>query len=259
MHIQAGRFDLPFGIDYQHFAARDRITVTPPLTTSVMQLGGYNADGIRSYGAWNNLNFSVFGTDAFYNDKGHIIGGRLGVRFGERPYSVHNPGKGIEFGISHLSQLDGDNDNRISVYGADLSIDYGAWHLENELMFLQTHRDQTFDADGNPLFDQYGNSVGKNNQFGYHSTLVVDLKPFIKWSIRAFARFSQWLPKQRIGLDYDGSAVSIEDISMLNLGFNYEFSNYLQLKFEYDNSLGTATGERYFDPQVSIGQIVVSF
>lgn len=39
LQIQAGRFDLSFGIDYQNFANKDRVTVTVPLTTSRMQLG----------------------------------------------------------------------------------------------------------------------------------------------------------------------------------------------------------------------------
>jgi hypothetical protein len=50
-HIQAGRFDLPFSTDYQNFANSDRVTVTAPITTSRMQFGGFNGDGIRSYGS----------------------------------------------------------------------------------------------------------------------------------------------------------------------------------------------------------------
>jgi hypothetical protein len=29
-HLQAGRFDIPFGNDWQYFASKDRMTVTPP-------------------------------------------------------------------------------------------------------------------------------------------------------------------------------------------------------------------------------------
>ena len=258
-HIQAGRFDLPFGIDYQNFANKDRVTVTPPLTTSRMQLGGYNADGLRSYGVWDNVNYSVFWTDAFYADDGHTVGGRLGMTLGQRPYSVHNPHKGIAFGISHLSELNGDNHIRNSVYGADLSIDFGIWHLENELMLLQAHQAQTFDVDGRLLVDDFGHTVGKGHQFGYHSTLVVDLEAILKYRLKAFVRFSRWQPTQTVGLDYDGKPVAIDDVSMLSLGFNYRFNDYLQLKFEYSDSLGTSTAERYFDHRVGIGQLVVSF
>lgn len=162
LHIQAGRFDLPFGTDYQNFANKDRVTVTAPLTTSRMQLGGYNSDGIRSYGSWGHFNFAGFWTDAIYADAGHAIGGRLGLRFGDRPYSVHSPRKGIEFGVSHLSELDGDNRIRYSVYGADLGIGYGIWRLDNELMLLQAHRDRTFDADDTILFTFAPYQTAKN-------------------------------------------------------------------------------------------------
>lgn len=30
MHIQVGRFDVPYGNDWQHFASVNRLTVTPP-------------------------------------------------------------------------------------------------------------------------------------------------------------------------------------------------------------------------------------
>jgi hypothetical protein len=43
--------DLPFSTDYQNFANSDRVTVTAPITTSRMQFGGFNGDGIRSYGS----------------------------------------------------------------------------------------------------------------------------------------------------------------------------------------------------------------
>ena len=42
-----GRFDLPYGVDYQHFASVDRPNVSAPITTERIQLGGYNSDGIR--------------------------------------------------------------------------------------------------------------------------------------------------------------------------------------------------------------------
>ena len=125
LHIRAGRFDIPFGTDYQNFANTDRVTVTAPLTTSYMQLGGYNGDGVNSFGARGRYQYSLFWTDAMYGDDGHAIGGRVGMFLGQRPFSVHNSRKGIEFGFSHLSDLDGDNNLRNSVYGADLSIDYG--------------------------------------------------------------------------------------------------------------------------------------
>lgn len=265
-HIQAGRFDLPFGNDYQNFANKDRITITAPLTTSRMQLGGYNADGIRSYGAWDMFNYSVFWTDALYANDGHTVGGRLGLALGQNTYKIHNANpEGIEIGVSHLSEFDGENRIRNTVYGADLSIGYGMWRLQNEFMLLNAHQ-QVFleqDADGNPLPiiipDPNTSPFGKGHQLGYHSTLTVDLESLSKQPIVAFARYSRWQPSQGLGLDFDGSTVAINDISMLSLGFNYKFSDHLRVKFEYNDSLGTETAERYFDRKLGIAQIVMSF
>lgn len=260
LHIQAGRFDLPFGTDYQNFANKDRITVTAPLTTSRMQLGGYNADGIRSYGAWDIFNYSVFWTDALYANDGHTIGGRVGLALGQNTYKIHNANpEGIEIGISHLSEFDGENRIRNTVYGADLSIGYGIWRVQNEFMLLNAHQQVFLDGDGNIVPDPGNSPFGKGHQLGYHSTLTVDLESLSKQPIVAFARYSRWQPSQDLGLDFDGSTVAINDISMLSLGFNYKFSDHLRIKFEYNDSLGTETAERYFDRKLAIGQIVMSF
>jgi hypothetical protein len=259
MHVQLGRFDLPFGIDYQNFANKDRITVTAPITTSRMQLDGYNADGVRSYGSWNMFQYSVFGTDAIYANDGHAVGGRLGTTFGDRPYSVHSPQKGIQVGVSHLSDLDGNNHIRNTVYGADLSVGYSILSLENELMFLHANQDFTLDAAGNLVVDDAGNPIGKAHQLGYHTTGIIDLNSVINYPVKMFARYGRWQPKQNYALDYNGSTVAVGNVSMLSLGFNYKFSDHLQVKFEYDDSLGTSTKERYFDKKVGIGQMVVAF
>lgn len=261
LHVQLGRFDLPFGSDYQNFANKDRVTVTAPLTTSRMQLGGYNADGVRSYGSWGNYNYSVYWTDSIYANDGHVIGGRLGMALGQNAYRIHssNP-EGIEFGASHLSELDGENRIRNTVYGLDLSLGYGMWRWQNEVMLLQAHQTTLIDDENNIGTESAYMPFGKGHQLGYHSTLTADMAGIIKHPVLAFARFSRWEPSQSLGLDYDGATtVAIGDVSMLSLGFNYKVSDHLALKFEYNDSLGTETGERYFDRKVGIGQMVMSF
>ena len=264
LHIQAGRFDLPFGTDYQNFANKDRITVSAPLTTSRIQNGGYNGDGLRSYGSWNMFNYSLFWTDALYANDGHAIGGRLGISLAKNTYTVHHNRpeailEGIEFGISHLSELNGNNNIRNTVYGADLSLGYGMLRLQNEVMLLQSHQDMFLDADSSIVFNTTDTSFGKNRQLGYHTTLIADLESLVKYPLRAFARYSHWQSSQNRGLDFDGSTVAINDISMLSLGLNYKFSDHLRLKFEYNDSLGSSTAEHYFSKKLGIAQIVMSF
>ncbi len=266
VHVQAGRFDLPFGSDYQNFANKDRITVTAPLTTSRMQMGGYNSDGVRSYGAWKMFNYSVYWTDALYANDGHTIGGRLGLDLDESHEVVHRGvPEGIEIGVSHLSELDGNNNIRNSVYGADLSVNYDMWHWQNEVMYLQGHQNSFIETGENGFtsiiynFSNTASPFGKNNQLGYHSTFVTDLENITKHPILAFARFSRWQPSQNLGLDFDGSTVAVGDISMVSLGVNYKLGEHLAFKFEYNDSLGTKTKERYFDEKMGIGQMIMSF
>lgn len=250
-HIQGGRFDIPFSTDYQNFANTDRVTVTAPITTSRMQFGGFNGDGLRSYGTWKFLNYSVFWTDAMYATDGTSAGGRLGVAFGQNNYRSHkNNPEGVEFGVSYLADLDKKDNLRHAVYGVDLSLGYSFLRLQNELMLTQAY--DNFIGDN-------GTDYGKPHELGYHSTLLADLERFIEYPVIAFIRYGRWEPNTRFAQDFDGTLVSIENISALTVGLNYRFNDYLKLKFEYTDSLGTATTERFFDKQLGIAQMVMSF
>ncbi len=254
-HIQAGRFDLPFSSDYQNYANKDRVTVTAPITTSRMQFGGYNGDGVRSYGSWKIFNYSAFWTDAMYANDGTSLGGRLGVSLGQNTYRTHkNTADGIEFGVSHLSDLDKNRNLRHSVYGADVSLGYSFLKLQSELMWLHAHNNFLHD-NGDGTFVE----LEKANELGYHTTLLANLESFIKYPITAFARYGRWQPHNRQADDFDGQLVAVNNLSALTLGMNYKFNDYFKLKFEYTDSLGTSTKERYFDKKLGIAQMVVAF
>lgn len=255
-HIQVGRFDLPFSSDYQNFANKDRVTITAPITTTRMQFSnGMNSDGIRSYGSWNQFNYSAFWTDGMYADSGTTLGGRLGVSLGQNIYRTHKSiADGIEFGVSHLSDLDKNRNIRNSVYGADLSLGYSFLRLQSELMWLNAHNNFVHD-NGDGTFSE----LGKPSELGYHATLLANLESFISYPITAFARYGRWQPHNRSANDFDGQLVAINNLSALTFGFNYKFNEYFRLKFEYTDSLGTSTQERYFDKNLGIAQMVVAF
>lgn len=255
-HIQAGRFDLPFSSDYQYFANTDRVTITAPITTSRMQFGGFNGDGVRSYGSWKNVNYSVFWTDAMYGNDGTSLGGRLGMTLGQNIYRSHNSNpEGLEFGLSHLADLDGDRNVRNMVYGADLSFGYGILKLQSELMWLKAqHNLFTADADGNEV------DRGKPHEMAYHATLIANLEKYLAHPMSVFARYGRWQPKHRaINDSFDDSVVAINALSQLTVGLNYKYSDHLIIKFEYTDSLGTSTEEHYFDSSLGIAQMVVAF
>jgi hypothetical protein len=50
-HVQIGRFDVPFGNDWQYFAPKDRLELSAPLTTEAILEGGGNDAGIRVLGS----------------------------------------------------------------------------------------------------------------------------------------------------------------------------------------------------------------
>jgi hypothetical protein len=261
-HVQAGRFDLPFSTDYQYYANKDRVTVTAPITTSRMQFGGFNGDGIRSYGTWKHLNYSMFWTDAMYANDGTSVGGRLGMTFGQNIYRSHNSNpEGIEFGISHLTDMDAGRHIRNMVYGADLSVGYGILKLQSELMWLRAENnllinvDGLKDIDGAPILAD----IGKPHELGYHTTLIANLEKYIKHPLSVFVRYGRWQPKHKYGVDFDGSVVAVSDISQLTVGLNYKFNDYMRVKFEYTDSLGTSTQEHYFDKKLGIAQMVLAF
>ena len=60
LHIQVGKFDVPFGNDWQHFTSVDRLTVTQPLTTEIIMEGGYNDVGIRFLANFISFNFTIY-------------------------------------------------------------------------------------------------------------------------------------------------------------------------------------------------------
>ncbi|MEQ1530085.1 MAG: hypothetical protein ABL925_12275 [Methylococcales bacterium] len=250
-HIQAGRFDIPFSTDYQNFANTDRVTITAPITTSRMQFGGYNGDGIRTYGAWKLFNFSAFWTDAMYANDGTSLGGRLGMTIGQNTYRIHNANpEGIEVGVSHLSDLDKNRNIRHSVYGADLSFGYSFLRLQSELMWLQSHH---------AFIGPDNFNYGKGDELGYHATLIANLENFIDKPLLAFVRYGRWQPDVNKAEDFDGSLVAVNNVSALTVGVNYTFNEHFKIKFEYTDSLGTSTQEHYFDKKLGIAQMVVAF
>jgi len=105
-HIQIGRFDVPFGNDWQFFASTDSVSVSRPITTELVMDGGYNDEGIRILGNDGDMNFNLFVMRGF--NAGRLIGGRLGLTpFGE-PFTLKTAREqnNFELGLSYLYDAD---------------------------------------------------------------------------------------------------------------------------------------------------------
>lgn len=77
VHLQVGKFDLPFGNDWQYFASPDRLQVSAPLTTEYVNSEGYNDTGLRILGQFVSLNFTTYIIKGI--EEGVSFGGRIGL------------------------------------------------------------------------------------------------------------------------------------------------------------------------------------
>lgn len=76
LRLQIGRFDVPFGSDWQSYAAKDRVGISAPLTTTTILDGGLNAIGVNLAGSRRIVDYALF---ALYHGEQTKSGGRLGL------------------------------------------------------------------------------------------------------------------------------------------------------------------------------------
>jgi hypothetical protein len=145
--ILAGRFDVPFGIDWMLYPSIDRPLISMPLPVAATH-GGWNADGVLVYGATGPLNGMLHATSGFDHsrvlDSGgeaiwtsrHAVGGRAGAV----------PWTGCAAGLS-AAGIDALEDGRSQLLvGLDLSLNNGPLGVRGE--FLRHRADAEEDLVG---------------------------------------------------------------------------------------------------------------
>ena len=252
-HLQLGRFDVPFGADYQYFASVDRPNITAPLTTQRIQDGGYNGDGVRAYGTWKNLDGALFWTNSLYADSGYAAGGRIGLSMSHTKYSFHqrDNSRDIELGISYLQDRDGSGNRRNRVYAADLTLRYEAITLVAEY----------FDRNNDSPKGEAADSLAEYDETAFHLSLIADMQALWHRPLSLFARYERWMPDYDFIPDAEDDTVlyRVDDLSRMTLGMNYRFTDYFQLKLEYYDYLGEDTEEPDFEESLGLVQVVVNF
>ena len=253
-HLQLGRFDIPFGADYQYFASVDRPNITAPLTTQRIQDGGYNGDGIRSYGTWKSIDGALFWTNSLYAESGYTAGGRIGLNFDHTTYSFHQreSKRDIELGFSYLQDRDGAGNRRNRVYAADLTLRYEPITLVAEYFDRNDHDSPNDETDAE-LIDR--------DETAYHLSLFADMQTLLHHPLSLFGRYERWMPDYEFIPDAEDETVQyhVQDLSRLTLGLNYRFTDYFQLKLEYYDYLGDETEEPDFEKSLGLVQVVVNF
>ncbi|RDH81277.1 MAG: hypothetical protein DIZ80_14320 [endosymbiont of Galathealinum brachiosum] len=248
-HIQFGRFDIPFGIDYEFFAAPDRPNVTAPLTTQRIQNDGFNGDGIRAYGSISKIDYAVYWTNSLFEDEGNSIGTRIGFFPGRDPYSIHNRETQSDFivGMSWLYDMDADEEKRNELQAVDITWRYGI--VELILEYINLNSVDTVILPG-------GGSAGPADEQGYNSRVLIDFEP-----MAFFIGYGEWDPDYTSVLDADDPGVSyaVDKLNRVTIGGRYLIGDYVQIKLEYLSHLETATAEPDFEKRKLTFQMVASF
>ncbi len=251
-HIQVGQFDLPFGSDYQFFAVTDRLTVTPPMTTSRIQQsganpanGGFNSPGIRTYGKWRELTYAVYAIDSIFSN-GVAVGGRLGYAL-NNPYQLHSRTELplLDFGLSYLRDMDQSEHKTDELFAADLSFNYKEFRLISEFV---RHDSDSGRRDGNPVL----------NESAFHVTLITDLQTWLHEALYVYSRYQEWRPNYAV-VNVDGNDYQVGFIPAISVGLGYRLNDYLTLKMEYTDTFSHRTAEPTFQTQTGIVQLVGSF
>lgn len=100
MHLQAGRFDIPFGGDWQRFAPPDRGLSSAPAITDIVSDGGLNDDGVRAFSVGARWNASAWLVRGALN--GRAVGARVALTPFSNPFVFRAPAseRPLELGLS---------------------------------------------------------------------------------------------------------------------------------------------------------------
>lgn len=250
-HIQLGRFDLPFGIDYQYFAPPDRLSYSAPLTTDLIQQGGFSGDGVRSYGSWNDMNYAVFWTNSVFEEDGESLGGRVGLVFARTPFRLHtNSRSTLEFGVSVLVDNANSGQTRYNVFALDFNAEYLQWQLKGEVLWLKPRQ---------VSIDDGQSADNEQDEVAFYLMLA---KTFPVWSeheLTSYVRFDRWRPDYKTTNDEAGNTYPVVPINRISLGIAWQIHEHVLVKLDYFDTLGTRTFTEDFVTDLAALQLVVLY
>jgi hypothetical protein len=179
-HIQLGRFDIPFGNDWQFFPSKDSVSISRPLTTEQFMGGGFNDEGIRLLGNTGSTNFTAFLVHGFNN--GRLAGGRLGLTPFNTPFSLKGvlEPKFLELGWSYLYDASASGSNWVKneiAWAVDAEAHHGDWRIRVEYMLRKKEP-----------------ALGQDDRMsGWHVTQEWGLDDTLALPITALLRYEQTL------------------------------------------------------------------
>ena len=243
--LQIGRFDVPFGGDWQYFAAKDRPELSAPLTTEIVMDGGYNDVGVRLLGGTGSLAWSAYWLRG--EGKGTLVGGRLGLMPFDNPYRLRGRVRAVEVGVSALHDFDGDGGTESTSFAVDSELRGPLGRLRAEYVR----------RDLRPVEGRAERLV----RSGFHVTATVDAGAPAGIPLTPFARYDT--AREEPSSTQESSADEPWDrTERLSAGLNASFFDILSLKLEYQRTLSAppaVEAEEGFHRDSFVAQVVVSF
>lgn len=130
LHVQLGRFDVPFGNDWQLYAAKDRVEASAPLTTEALLDGGANDVGLRVLGNDGTFGYTLYVLRG--QGSGNAFGGRVSVAPLDTPFRFP-PRLGLfEVGVSLLHDVDDDGRTERTALTLDAQMRSGPLSVRSE-------------------------------------------------------------------------------------------------------------------------------
>lgn len=239
IHIQVGKFDVPFGNDWQYFTSINRISVNAPLTTEMVMEGGYNDVGLRilsNFVAFNITLYTLRGIEEGYSYGGNSFGGRFGFTPFNNPYRLR--AKEIptfELGVSYIIDVDKGGSIAEKVLAVDLESKIGPVILRSEYY----RRDKT---------------VGIIH-WGYHVTGGFDFSNVSIVPVILYSRYSFYRMERYILIEEEN------DLSRLAVGIKINIANISFLKLEYLNYIKADEyfKDEYFSENLYYVQLMITF
>lgn len=240
MHIQVGKFDVPYGNDWQHFTSVNRMTVTPPLTTELIMEEGYNDVGVRlltNFVSFYGTFYVLRGIDEGYSYGGNSFGGRIGITPFNNPYLLKREDIPLlDIAFSYIHDVNTAYETTEKLLAVDIEGKVGPVILRGEYY----RRDKLVGILMN----------------GFHVTTGFDFGTFTRAPLILFLRYDFYHMKRYIKSD------ETNQLSRLTMGFNLNIAKISYLKLEYQRFLTTYeeyTSTEYYNDNLFYLQLIISF
>lgn len=270
-HIQFGKFDVPFGNDWQYFASADRIGINAPLTTELVMEGGYNDVGARILANFVAVNATVFMLRGV--GEANSYGGRIGITPFRDPYRLREQLiPKFELGFSYIHDLDRDGKIEERCGAVDFESNIGPLILRGEY-YVRVNNDGMSlveveeDGDSTEVPENLKGTVAN----GYQGTAAINFSYFSSYPLILYGRYEYYRIMEN--KTYELLGVTLKEykedntktggyVTRIVSGININIFEICILKVEYLQFLHTYEEfkqlEQYSEKSV-YGQLVITF